>query len=87
MDSYADQLRMEHALTVPTVTEQVRVKAVAVRAEGQVEPKLVATVMSMGHHDRFHPTKAIAGEELPIGFAMSCIGFLLNTTVTKVSVN
>lgn len=52
-----------------------------------IEPELVAAVASMGRDAKFHPTKAIPGENLSKGFACSYVGFLICNTGLEVQVD
>jgi hypothetical protein len=40
----------------------------------------------MEKHATFHPTKAMEGEKLLVGFARSCSGFIIDTNVCEVNI-
>jgi hypothetical protein len=85
--SYVDALRekMAHAPVVPPVVAEAE-KTQASLSEA-IEPKLVAVVTNMGRNDRFHPTRALPGEELLQGFLRSCTGFLLYEETMEIEVD
>lgn len=66
---------------------EVKAKAAMIRAEGNIEPKLVAVVSNLEKYDYFHPTIAMPSEELLEDFSRSYADFLLNNQVLKVQVN
>jgi hypothetical protein len=85
--SYVDALRakMVHASVAPPIVAAAERAQVA--KDVAIEPELVATVTNMKNFEKFHPTRALPGEELPQGFEYSCMDFLLCNELLELEVN